>query len=136
MIEMKHVVKKETGFRFAFKRGGGLQWKETKGSKVMTSGPSGGLRTQIIQLIAQAKQHVCVCSFLLADAKVEEALIAATDRGVRLSPDFGRNEIKTSEGEDWGRDDEIRELHKNARAIVWKSLPSLIGPFPCEVHRC
>lgn len=114
MIEMNHVVMKETSFRFAFKRpGSGLQWKETTGGKVMTSGPSGGLRTQIIQLIAQAKQHVCVCSFLLADAKVEEALIAATDRGVRVYLlTSAEMKLKTSEGEDWGRDDEIRELHK------------------------
>ena len=82
MIEMKHVVKKGR-FRFAFKRpGGGLQWKETKGSSddIRTLGR---LRTQIIQLIARQAACLC-CSFLLADAKVEEALIAATDRGVRV----------------------------------------------------
>jgi len=114
MIEMKHVVKKDTGFRFAFKRhGDGLQWKETTGSKVMTSGTSGGLRTQITQLITQAKQHVCVCSFLLADAILEEALIAATERGVRVYLlTSAEMKLKTSEGEDWERDDEIRELHK------------------------
>jgi cardiolipin synthase len=114
MIEKKHVVKKDTGFRFAFKRQVyGLQWKETTDGKVMTSGTSGGLRTQIIQLIAQAKRHVCVCSFLLADAKVEEALIAATERGVRVYLlTSAEMKLKTSEGGDWGRDDEIRELHK------------------------
>jgi cardiolipin synthase A/B len=114
MIEMKHLVEKDTAFRFAFKRhGGGLQWKETTGGKVMTSGTSGGLRNQIIQLISQANQQVCVCSFLLADTKVEEALLAATERGIRVYLlTSAEMKLKTSEGEDWERDDEIRELHK------------------------
>jgi cardiolipin synthase len=114
MIEMKHVVEKDTAFRYAFERhGSGLEWQETVGAKVMTSGKSGALRNQIVQLVEQAKQHVCICSFLLADAKVEEAFIAATDRGVRVYLlTSAEMKLKTSEGEDWGRDDEIRELHK------------------------
>ena len=114
MINMNQVIRKETSFRYAFKRqGNGLLWNEVTGKKVMTSGGSGALRNQIIELINQARQHVCVCSFLLADDNVEQALISATDRGVRVYLlTSAEMKLKTSDGEDWGRDDEIRELHK------------------------
>ena len=114
MINMNQVIRKETSFRYAFKRqGNGLQWNEVTGKKVMTSGGSGALRNQIIELINQARQHVCVCSFLLADDNVEQALISATDRGVRVYLlTSAEMKLKTSDGEDWGRDDEIRDSTK------------------------
>ena len=48
---------------------------------------------------------------------IEDALLSAVERGVRAYLlTSAEVKLKTSEGEDWGRDDEIRELHKKMLA--------------------
>jgi len=122
MIEKNHTVKNQAKFNFAFiypdKR---VPWKETDVGRIMTSGSSGKLKKRIIQLIDSANNQICACSFLLADSQIEDSLIKASKRGVRIYfLTSAEVKLKTSEGEDWGRDDEIRELHK-------KMLTKLVG---------
>ena len=118
MIEKNHIVQNNPNFRFAFKKPEeGSDWKEMNDSRIHTSGSSGGLRTRIVQLIDSAQEHICVCSFLIADNVIEDALLSAVERGVRVYLlTSAEVKLKTSEGEDWGRDDEIRELHKKMLA--------------------
>ena len=122
MIEKNHIVKNQAKFNFAFiypdKR---VSWKESDVGRIMTSGSSGKLKKRIIQLIDSANNQICACSFLLADSQIEDSLIKASKRGVRIYfLTSAEVKLKTSEGEDWGRDDEIRELHK-------KMLTKLVG---------
>ena len=118
MIEKNHIVQNDPNFRFAFKKPEeGSDWKEMNDSRIHTSGSSGGLRARIVQLIDSAQEHICVCSFLIADNVIEDALLSAVERGVRVYLlTSAEVKLKTSEGEDWGRDDEIRELHKEMLA--------------------
>lgn len=122
MIEKNHIVKNQAKYNFAFiypdKR---VSWKESDVGRIMTSGSSGKLKKRIIQLIDSANNQICACSFLLADNQIEDSLIKASKRGVRIYfLTSAEVKLKTSEGEDWGRDDEIRELHK-------KMLTKLVG---------
>jgi len=114
MIEKKHVVENHPKFRFAFiRQKSQLPWGESRVGRVMTSGTSGTLKKKIIQLIDLARNQICACSFLLADSEIENALLQAEQRGVRIYLlTSAEVKLKTSENEDWGRDDEIRELHK------------------------
>lgn len=114
MIEKQHIVKNNPKFRFAFIRQDTQSpWNESQVGRVMTSGASGSLKKRIIQLIDSSRNQICACSFLLADAAIENALLQAEQRGVRVYLlTSAEVKLKTSENEDWGRDDEIRELHK------------------------
>lgn len=114
MIEKQHIVENNPKFRFAFIRQDTQSpWSESQVGRVMTSGTSGTLKKRIIQLIDSARNQICACSFLLADAAIENALLQAEQRGVRVYLlTSAEVKLKTSENEDWGRDDEIRELHK------------------------
>ena len=85
MIEKNHIVQNNPNFRFAFKKPEeGSDWKEMNDSRIHTSGSSGGLRARIVQLIDSAQEHICVCSFLIADNVIEDALLSAVERGVRV----------------------------------------------------
>jgi|GEM_PF-1053663 len=114
MIEKQHIVKNNPKFRFAFiHQDTQSPWSESQIGRLMTSGTSGTLKKRIIQLIDSARNQVCACSFLLADTAIENALLQAEQRGVRVYLlTSAEVKLKTSENEDWGRDDEIRELHK------------------------
>jgi len=118
MIEKQHIVENNQKFRFAFIRQETQSpWSESQVGRVMTSGTSGTLKKRIIQLIDSARNQICACSFLLADVAIEDALLQAEQRGVRVYLlTSAEVKLKTSENEDWGRDDEIRELHKKMLA--------------------
>jgi cardiolipin synthase A/B len=114
MIEKQHIVEDNPKFRFAFiHQENQSPWSESQVGRVMTSGTSGSLKKRIIQLIDSARNQICACSFIIANEEIENALLLAEQRGVRVylltSAELN---LKTSENEDWGRDDEIRELHK------------------------
>ena len=114
MIEKQVIVEYEPKFRFAFSYPEVQStWKEVQHGRVMTSGPSGILKNRIVRLIDSGREQICVCSFLLADTEIENALLEAAKRGVRIYLlTSAEVKLKSSDGEDWGRDDEIRELHK------------------------
>ena len=106
MIEKNHIVQSNPNFIFAFKKPEGADdWKEMNDSRF--THPEGvGFEERIVQLIDSAQEHICVCSFLIADNVIEDALLSAVHRGVRVYLlTSAEVKLKTSEGEDWGRDD-------------------------------
>jgi len=55
------------------------------GSAVYQSGPEGKLRSKIVEIVNGAREHLCICSFLLSDPEIEKAIIKASkDRRVRV----------------------------------------------------
>ena len=55
-----------------------------QGNSVHISGQGGELKKQVTTLLASAKQKVVVSSFLIADREVEDAILAAAKRRVRV----------------------------------------------------
>mgnify|MGYP001263070244 CR=1 FL=1 len=105
MIEKQHIVENNPKFRFAFTRQDTQSpWNESQVGRVMTSGTSGTLKKRIIQLIDSAREQICVCSFLLADVAIEDALLQAEKRGVRVYLlTSAEVKLKTSEDEDFNK---------------------------------
>lgn len=56
----------------------------SKETLVLPSGKSGVLRKHILELIDGATEMLALCSFLLADSEIENTLLDAADRGVRV----------------------------------------------------
>lgn len=56
---------------------------ETLG-EICISGKQRQLADNIIEVLQNAKQMVVICSFLFADAHIEDAIVAAANRGVRV----------------------------------------------------
>ena len=55
------------------------------GSAGYQSGPEGKLRSKIVEIVIGARDHLCICSFLLSDPEIEKAIIKASkDRRVRV----------------------------------------------------
>lgn len=52
--------------------------------RVFQSGPEGTARRRMVDIVNQARQRVVAASFLIADAGLEDALLAAARRGVRV----------------------------------------------------
>ena len=61
-------------------RGGQVE----QGNEVLESGPRGELKKRITALLASAREKVVVSSFLLADSDVEDAIIEAAKKRVRV----------------------------------------------------
>lgn len=53
-------------------------------SKVWLIDPDGLVRSKLVGIVDGANQIVCVCSFLIADKYIVEALLRAHERGVRV----------------------------------------------------
>ena len=54
------------------------------GSRVSPIDSDGSVRTKLVDIVDEADQVVCVCSFIIADKSVVEALLRAGSRGVRV----------------------------------------------------
>ena len=58
--------------------------KQERGRAVHVSGPDRAVAKRIVSLLATARQMAVVSSFLLADREVEDAMLEAAERGVRV----------------------------------------------------
>ncbi|TFY93767.1 phosphatidylserine/phosphatidylglycerophosphate/cardiolipin synthase family protein [Pseudomonas nabeulensis] len=58
--------------------------REQVSSHVWRTGANLQFRDTLVQAIEQASEHVLLCSFLLADTPLADALIQASERGVRV----------------------------------------------------
>jgi cardiolipin synthase len=54
------------------------------GGRLWQSEEDGALRARLVELVDEAREIVLVCSFLLSDEALEQALLRAADRGVRV----------------------------------------------------
>ena len=118
MQERETTMELKSSLVFAL---GGGQWSPFSFADhpVCSSGPDGALRQRVVNLIAGARETLCVCSFIIADEAVQQALLEAVGRGVRvyaltaadlkLKP--GGDEDEDGDGE-WTHEDRIREGHK------------------------
>jgi len=83
------------------------------GNEMFASGRDRRLANRIIEMMTKAQQMVVVCTFLLADEKIVEALIAASNRGVRvylgLATETQLNRV-VSDDDDFGKD--VVQHHK------------------------
>jgi sugar-specific transcriptional regulator TrmB len=53
-------------------------------SRVWLIDPDGLVRSKLVEIVDGANQIVCVCSFLIADKNIVDALLRAHERGVRV----------------------------------------------------
>ena len=86
--------------------GGNDVRQEDKGEGIYQSGPSRLFAQQIVSEITSAKEMIVVSSVLLADRVIEEALLTAAERGVRvylLLAGEDRLEQEPAEGAEFGK---------------------------------
>jgi len=115
-VPKQRVTTMDLKSNLVFALGSG-QWtpQHEAGWKVLSSGPDERLRNAVVDVIDRAKDTLFVCSFIVADTKVQRALLAAVDRHVRvylLTAAALKLKPGGDEDEEWTRDDDIREGHK------------------------
>ncbi|MCZ0942898.1 MAG: phospholipase D-like domain-containing protein [Gammaproteobacteria bacterium] len=79
---------------------------------VWTSGADREAATRVVDLLAQARSKAVVCSFLLADRQVEDAMLEAAGRGVRVYVMLASENRLESEPGDGEFDRRVYEAHK------------------------
>ena len=98
------------------------------GKKVHASGRDGVVRDLIIGLLDRAREQAIVASFLLAEGAVEDAMLNAANRGVRvyvLLASEARLVEKENEGEFDARVRKLHEamLHRLGGLVLFRSAP-------------
>lgn len=76
------------------------------GPRLMQSEPRGEVRAELVHLCDQAQETILLCSFLLAEREIEQALLRAARRGVRvylLTASETRLEKELREDQDFDR---------------------------------
>ncbi len=86
--------------------------KERYSNNIWVTGPNKVLKKQLLQAIDSAKEVVCICSFLFAEDDIEQAIINAFERGVRVYLLTARDEILENQSEDLREFDlKVKEKH-------------------------
>jgi cardiolipin synthase len=80
--------------------------------RIWVSGPSGQLRKTLLSTIGDAREMVCVSSFLLADAEIVREALSAAERGCRVYLlTASEGQLLKEPREDSEFDDQRREEH-------------------------
>lgn len=103
------------------------------GNGVASSGNKRFIANQITSVVDQAQETIALCSFLLADDEIENALLIAADRGVRVYLLLAsENRLENDAEDDFSKmcqDQHKASLKKLATKVFVRSAPHFHGKF-------
>jgi cardiolipin synthase len=104
-------------------------------SRILVSGPSGQLRKRLLSTIGEAREVVCLASFLLADVEIVRAVLGAAERGCRvylLTASEGqllKEPREDSEFDNQRREEHAKLLRELAGHVLVRSADSFHSKF-------
>lgn len=103
------------------------------GNGVSSSGSKRFIANQITYVVNQAKETIALCSFLLADDEIENALLSAAERGVRVYLLLAsENRLDNDAEDDFSKmcqDQHKASLKRLATKVLVRSAPHFHGKF-------
>ncbi|SVC71257.1 uncharacterized protein METZ01_LOCUS324111, partial [marine metagenome] len=86
-IPRERTISSDIKIKYAFRNNENEISRSEGGTRsaIYQSGPEGKLRSKIVEIVNGAKEHLCICSFMLSDPEIVDSIIKANeDRGVRV----------------------------------------------------